>query len=401
VFWGVIHRMIFWELCKIFFLSLIGLTGLILMAGLIGEASRNGLGPTQILAAIPLLLPSLLPYTVPTTTLFATCIVYGRLSADNEILALKAAGVHIIHVIWPALILGIVTTVVTMALYVDVIPSTHFMLRSQVIGDVEELLYMMLRKDGCIKHPRITMEIYVNGVHGRKLQNVVFMRKGPGGKGFDVIARAKEAELRFEPATKRILIHMYKCEVVQAQQDKFAGIVDGQTWPVDLPPDMTDRIPTKFRASDMTWLELFEYLEDFQRERQKLSEEIDMHQAAHALGKGQPHFPEHVRHLISERKMRDHQISSVRAEFHMRPAMALGCLCFALVACPVGIWFSRSDYLSAFITCFVPIVVVYYPLMLCVINMTRSGRLPVLALYGADLILLVAGLFLFRRLART
>ncbi len=74
---------------------------MILMAGIISEAMKNGFGPVQILAIIPLLLPSLLPYTVPTTTLFTTCIVYGRLAADNEILALKAAGTHIIHVIWP------------------------------------------------------------------------------------------------------------------------------------------------------------------------------------------------------------------------------------------------------------------------------------------------------------
>ena len=66
-------------------------------------------------------------------------------------------------------------------------------------------------------------------------------------------------------------------------------------------------------------------------------------------------------------------LASIDAERHMRPALALGCLCFALVGCPVGIWFSKSDYLSAFITCFLPIVIVYYPLMLCGINMARSG----------------------------
>src|SRR3981081_351920 len=98
--------MILIELLKIFFLALIALTGIILLAGVINEAMRNGFGPAQILACIPLLFSSLPPYTVPTTTLFATCIVYGRLSADNEILALKAAVVHNLHVVWPARFLG-------------------------------------------------------------------------------------------------------------------------------------------------------------------------------------------------------------------------------------------------------------------------------------------------------
>ena len=44
--------------------------------------------------------------------------------------------------------------------------------------------------------------------------------------------------------------------------------------------------------------------------------------------------------------------SYLDVELLMRPALSVGCLCFILVGCPVGIWFSRSDYLSAFIICF-------------------------------------------------
>ena len=63
----------------------------------------------------------------------------------------------------------------------------------------------------------------------------------------------------------------------------------------------------------------------------------------------------------------------------LRPAIALGCLCFVLVGCPVGIWLSRSDYLSAFITCFLPIVFLYYPMLLCGTNFAKSGTLPTAA----------------------
>src|SRR5262249_39699403 len=84
VFGSILHRMILWELVKVFTIALVGITGILLMAGLIAEASQQGLGPGQVLAAIPLLIPSTLPYTIPATTLFATCVVYGRLAADNE-----------------------------------------------------------------------------------------------------------------------------------------------------------------------------------------------------------------------------------------------------------------------------------------------------------------------------
>src|SRR5438105_4826455 len=103
--------MILWEIVKVFVMSLISITGILLMAGIVAEASQQGLAPAQILQAIPLLIPSTLPYTIPATTLFATCIVYGRLAADNEILAIKSAGIGIGKVVWPGLLLGITMSV--------------------------------------------------------------------------------------------------------------------------------------------------------------------------------------------------------------------------------------------------------------------------------------------------
>ena len=78
MFGSILHRMILWELAKVFGLSLLGITGILLMAGIVAEASQQGLNPLQVLEIIPLLIPSTLPYTLPATTLFATCVVYGR-----------------------------------------------------------------------------------------------------------------------------------------------------------------------------------------------------------------------------------------------------------------------------------------------------------------------------------
>src|SRR5947208_16360294 len=128
---SILNRMIFWELVRVFLLSLVSLTGLFLMAGLIQQAAQLGLGLYQILRAIPLFVPSTLPYTIPATTLFASCVVYGRLSHDNEVVAIKAAGVHLFTVLRPALLLGLVTTAITGGLYYAVIPVTQQRLQQE------------------------------------------------------------------------------------------------------------------------------------------------------------------------------------------------------------------------------------------------------------------------------
>src|SRR5262249_56303567 len=109
-------------------MSLLGITGILLMAGIVAEATQHGLGPAQLLLVIPLLIPSTLPYTLPTTTLFATCVVYGRLAHDNEILAIKAAGINILRVVWPGVLLGIIISVITIGLYYPPIPPTPYLL---------------------------------------------------------------------------------------------------------------------------------------------------------------------------------------------------------------------------------------------------------------------------------
>jgi lipopolysaccharide export system permease protein len=151
----------------------------------------------------------------------------------------------------------------------------------------------------------------------------------------------------------------------------------------------------------MTWTELFEQREIQQETVKKIDQDMAEHQAVVNLGPAPATFPEHIQQLQYQRKNHQGQIDSIDADLHMRPAFALGCLCFVLVGCPVGIWFSKSDYLSAFITCFLPIVIVYYPLMLCTINMAKSGKVPAWqGIWLADGLMSLTALVLLFKLVR-
>src|SRR5262245_50059466 len=183
MFGTILHRMIFGELVRVFLLALVTLTGLFLLGGLVSEATQRGLSPAQVLTVIPLLVPNTLPYTVPATCLFAACVVYGRLSHDNEITAVKAAGVHLGRLVAPGVLLGIVMATCTFGLYFQFIPATHQALRTQVLGDVEELLYTLLKKQGCIRHPKMPYSMWVRQVQGRRLVDAIFKQRVEKGDG--------------------------------------------------------------------------------------------------------------------------------------------------------------------------------------------------------------------------
>ena len=71
----------------------VGMTVLMLTVGLAQEAIRQGLGPIPILRLIPYAIPNALRFAVPGTILFATCSVFGRMAAANEITTLKSLGI--------------------------------------------------------------------------------------------------------------------------------------------------------------------------------------------------------------------------------------------------------------------------------------------------------------------
>ncbi len=217
------------------------------------------------------------------------------------------------------------------------------------------------------------------------------------GSGFDLVAHAREAELHVNTVTRELLVDMRQCELMQGN---VVGVMDSRVWPIELPAEMCDG-ELKLRPTDMMWQELYECEEKTIEEKQALSREIDSHQRVLDQRRGGDQFAEHIRHLTNERKLRDGQMLAVDTERHMRFALSLGCFFFALVGCPVGIWFCKSDYLSAFVICFLPIVIIYYPLLLCMINMARNGKVTCwLTIHNANALMMLVALILFRRLAR-
>jgi lipopolysaccharide export system permease protein len=98
---------------------------------------------------------------------------------------------------------------------------------------------------------------------------------------------------------------------------------------------------------------------------------------------------------------RDHvdwvrKCNEFETEWHLRFSMACGSFLFVILGAPVGILFARRDFLSAFMTCFLPIIGLYYPLMLFGTNLSKEGILePFYSLWiGNVLLAVLAGLVL-------
>jgi lipopolysaccharide export system permease protein len=379
------------ELIRVAVLALLVFSAVLLVAGIVAEATQQGLAPGQILAVVPLVLPSTFPYTIPAATLFAGCAVYGRIAADNELLALRSSGVNTVGLIWPGVLLGLLSTAGTFALHARVIPATHLILRTRMFNDAEQVIYTVLAQQHQITQPGSDFALYVQDVRGRRLLNPTFKQWDRGEP--DMMAMAREATLHADPAQGFVHVTMKYGHVWN--QDGTLG--EFECHDIDFPLNSVARPDPNRRARDMTWGEMRVTRRHLSEEVDRLRQEIGLEKRLAREGgghnKGAAYF-DRLRHEIRLTRNRD---LAIHVEQHMRPALAVGCLCFILIGCPLGVRLSRNDCLSAFLVCFLPVVLVYYPLMLCGEGMARNGSLPPAILtWAPDALFALAGLWLLR-----
>jgi lipopolysaccharide export system permease protein len=85
-----------------------------------------------LLSFIAYVLPFSLIFTIPWGLLTAILLVFGRLSADNELTALRCNGVSIARICHPLATLAFVCTAICLWLNVQVAPAAQEKLRSTI-----------------------------------------------------------------------------------------------------------------------------------------------------------------------------------------------------------------------------------------------------------------------------
>lgn len=71
-------------------------------------------------------LPALLVLTFPVSTMFGTAMALGRLSKDNEIVALRTSGVHMFRIAIPILAVGAVVSVLSFITNEKIVPYANY-----------------------------------------------------------------------------------------------------------------------------------------------------------------------------------------------------------------------------------------------------------------------------------
>src|SRR5262249_3255830 len=191
------------------------------------------------------------------------------------------------------------------------------------------LLYSLLRKHGMINYPQLSYSMFVKGVQGRKLISPTFKRRDAHG-ATDVVAQAKEAELRVNMNKRLVLIHMRFG--VASSDDGSRAYFEDRIWEVALPEDWKAENNKRPRA--MPWVELTE------RRQKALGDVADMVSRLEVVEKQIHDYPgkapddllTHRKNLQNQVRFFENHAREFKVEMLMRPALAMGCFFFILVA---------------------------------------------------------------------
>lgn len=123
------------EILPPFFFGLLAFTFILLVfriLRLIELVVTRGVPLFQIGKLFALILPTFLEMTVPMAFLLAILLGLGRMSNDQELLAMKASGVSTPQIFWPIALVGLVIALMTLGLTMFARPAANFALKKEL-----------------------------------------------------------------------------------------------------------------------------------------------------------------------------------------------------------------------------------------------------------------------------
>ncbi|APW59799.1 LptF/LptG family permease [Paludisphaera borealis] len=414
---GILQRYVCGEVFRAFALALLTMTIIFVLFMVAAEALRSRmLAPMDVLNLIPYVIPSTLPYTMPVSLLFAVTVVYGRIAGDNEIIAVKSAGVSVMAVIWPTIFLGAAVSGFLWQTSRTWIPQSAHQAKLVLFKDLEDLIYKYLKRDKEFSAPGMPVFIKVHDVEGRLLIKPTFKKKTKNADNTDSYSetiQADRARLQFDLDNKLVVVHLEGAEVQNHEGDFDVTLLPNQTFEFPLPSNNNAFALKSIqehtnRELDAELVIAKERLAN-DRKRQAIgagflfaSGRFNRVDGVNGVNWGVAGVNwADVGQAANQNSYWRKRCNEFETEKQLRSSMAFGSLLFVILGAPIGIRFAKRDFLSAFMTCFLPIIGLYYPLMLFGINMGKEGTMePYKALWISNLVLAVLAGWVYPRIIK-
>lgn len=199
------------ELLKTFIPSLLCFE-LLMLLGFSIQMIHKGLDIPSLIYVLPYMALYAIPHVLPTSLLTSTVMTYGRLSANNEITAIRTSGIHLHNIITPIIIAGAVFSLATLYLNAELLPKSYLKVRQLQDKAVKQVLakHFLTAKKKINFHP---YQIYISNVEDGVLKNIAVFEYA---KDYIVsILLAEEGEIEINEIGNLALLTLRRGEFVK------------------------------------------------------------------------------------------------------------------------------------------------------------------------------------------
>jgi len=360
-----IHRYIFLSYLTSFLVTLLVVT-FVLSIGVIFKASdllARGVSWQPIVQIFVHGLPQVLAFAIPISALMSCLLIFGRLSADGEITAMKACGVSPWQISVTPLATAIVLSLVCLFLHQELAPRSHWA-RGNIRRSLGAVSPLALIEEGRFIKELEGITLYVGRRKGNNLRDIkIYDLRKPGVRRE---IRAKSGVLRISEDEKDLIVDLSDVRVNPFYDDR-PGAMYCKKWSIRMDDVMSRSQGTK-RRKDMTMQEL----------RTAIRE-----------------VPKNFRHWGPEAQKEQRTVYTV--EFHKRLSLSVSCFAFVLLGIPLGIKAHRKE--SSLETMFSLFLAFNFYIFIVVAESfkRRPEMMPHLLVWLPVFIAVGLGLFLIRR----
>jgi lipopolysaccharide export system permease protein len=361
---SILDRYVWKELVAPFLLGLFVFTFLLLVDKIFDLTDliiNKGVPVPLVLLLLAYILPAFLVLTIPIGFLLAILVAFGRLSADMEVVALKACGVSPLRLLRPVLLFGALTTVATGYLIFEAVPRANHAFKS-LIFDIVRTQASVGLKERVFNDTFGNFVIYVDEIAADQVAlRHVFVSDERKPEESRLIT-AREGRLISDEATRRLTLRL----------------LDGAVHETS-PQALQKYRQVSFRLYDITLVlenPLIRQGEAPKGDREMSVAELRTMAATLTTSRGNP--------------------NPYLVELHKKFAIPAACLVFSVLGVPLGIRAHRGGRWGAFVA-LLPVVLFYYVALTLGESLGDAGRLPPwLAMWGPNLIVGALALYLLR-----
>lgn len=354
---------------------------------------------TFIITFVAYFLPLSLTFSIPWGLLTAVLLVFGRLSAGNELTALRTAGLSIGRIARSVFVLAILFSLVCLWINLYIAPRAQ--------QNLKDAFFQVATNNPAAAFSGDTVitdfpgrKIYVGSNNGNRLENIHVFELNQAQQPVRVVyARTGRLEVDLsDPKDKKIKMRLENSRYEQrdnAAPNDLTKIHDGITmgafvFPISL-EELYAKKQKRRRVETLTYDEL----------RTEIVKVDDDLAKAHAKMKQDAAAAPALR---AESKKAESSAIAARAstltEFNKRFSFSLACLTFTLIGIPLGITAQRQETSIGFGLSL--LVAFTYFLIIIVVNTFRekAGLHPEILIWLPNVIFLLLGGGLFFRLSR-